>query len=321
MSLDATRWAWSLSIRPSQKLILLSLADRADEHHRCWPSLRRLAKDTGLDERTINAAILQLCEDGILRRFDRGPGKGYSYTLIGVSGREDVPQNCTPHKNDRGVQKRTPRKNAPTPPQNCGEDPPHFCDSHHIIESTNESTKNLPEYSASAPPDAAHAPPLEPDFYPTKKKRKLTGKRLATFNRFWTAFAYPKGKAEAADAWLDIPAMTEALVTTIVTAAEREAAARPQLVERGGTPKYAQGWLTSRRWEDEEDAASALPHLADARKFVRRYGGADGVTHAEALKKYCIHAHLDFEKYAPHVEGAMCGSAGSGNAQMGNSGF
>lgn len=88
-------------------------------------------------------------------------------------------------------------------------------------------------------------------FYLTKKKRKLQGKRLVTFNRFWDAFAYPKGKAEAADAWLDIPTLTDALVDTIVTAAETEAANRASVLANGQTPKWAQGWITGRRWEDK----------------------------------------------------------------------
>lgn len=88
------------------------------------------------------------------------------------------------------------------------------------------------------------------EFYLTKKKRKLTGKRLETFNRFWTAFSFYKGKAEAADAWIDIPTLTDALVETIVAAARAEAKRRPAILAKNGTPKWAQGWLTSRRWED-----------------------------------------------------------------------
>lgn len=98
--------------------------------------------------------------------------------------------------------------------------------------------------------------------YITKKKRVLTGKRLETFNRFWTAFSYPKGKAEAADAWLDIPSLTDSLVEVIVSAAKREAKNRPQLVAGGRTPKWAQGWITARRWEDEaEPLPTARPTL------------------------------------------------------------
>lgn len=90
------------------------------------------------------------------------------------------------------------------------------------------------------------------EFYLTKRKRKLTGKRLKTFNQFWSAFAYPKGKAEAADAWLDIPSLTDSIVETIITKAKAEAEARKEVVASGKTPKWAQGWITGRRWEDEQ---------------------------------------------------------------------
>ena len=95
-------------------------------------------------------------------------------------------------------------------------------------------------------------------FYLTKKKRKLTGKRLETFNRFWEAFSYFKGKAEAADSWLDIPTLTDSLVETIVAAARSEAKRRPDAIAQGRTPKMAQGWLTARRWEDVDFIPTAV---------------------------------------------------------------
>ena len=87
--------------------------------------------------------------------------------------------------------------------------------------------------------------------YITKLKKKLTGKRLAAFEVFWKCFAYPKGKADAADSWLSIPELTNALVSRICKAAEQVAIERPKLMAEGQTPKYAQGWITARRWEDE----------------------------------------------------------------------
>jgi len=89
-------------------------------------------------------------------------------------------------------------------------------------------------------------------FFLTQKKRKLSGKRLETFNRFWEAFNLKKGKAEAADAWLDIPTLTDAMVEKIIDAAKKEAELRKNVIAQGKTPKWAQGWLSGRRWEDEE---------------------------------------------------------------------
>lgn len=91
----------------------------------------------------------------------------------------------------------------------------------------------------------------EAEFYLTKKKRKLTGKRLESFLIFWKNFNYSQGKAEAADSWLDIPELTISLCEKINLAAEIEAKRRPELELAGKTPKMAQGWISSRRWEDE----------------------------------------------------------------------
>jgi hypothetical protein len=110
----------------------------------------------------------------------------------------------------------------------------------------NRVDKKKEELSASA--DAVG----KSGFYLTKKGRKLSGTQLEAFNRFWSSFSLPKGKAEAADAWMDIPGLTESLAETICTAATREASERPKLIALGKNPKWAQGWLTGKRWEDED---------------------------------------------------------------------
>lgn len=98
--------------------------------------------------------------------------------------------------------------------------------------------------------------PTTPDFYLTKRGRKLSGWKLEGFNEFWKAFAYKKGRAEAADAWLNIPNLTQYQAGRIIDAAAKEAKSRRELIARGQTPKWAQGWITARRWEDWEDAAA-----------------------------------------------------------------
>ena len=102
-------------------------------------------------------------------------------------------------------------------------------------------------------------------FYATKKGRKLTGKRLETFLRFWEAFDYKSGKAEAAQVWFDMPQLTNGVVDKIMEAARREAANRPTIIAEGRTPKMAQGWLSGRRWEDEPLVVKSAFDLARER--------------------------------------------------------
>lgn len=89
------------------------------------------------------------------------------------------------------------------------------------------------------------------DFFITKNKRKITGKRLETFMEFWDAFDFKRGRAESADVWLGFSELTNNIVKEIITAAKIEAKRRPGLIANGGKPKMAQGWLSGRRWEDE----------------------------------------------------------------------
>ncbi|WGS85010.1 helix-turn-helix domain-containing protein [Methylomonas sp. UP202] len=81
MSIAATRWAWSQALKPAAKLVLLCLADRANEDAECWPSIPRLVADVGADRKTVLAAIKWL-ESNALIRVARAPGGGNRYCLL-----------------------------------------------------------------------------------------------------------------------------------------------------------------------------------------------------------------------------------------------
>ena len=98
-------------------------------------------------------------------------------------------------------------------------------------------TNNAPR---SAAPATGEGPAPEPA-YRTATKRVLTGQRLAWFTSVWDAFGYKRGKAEAADAFLDIKGMSDSLVSVICRAAQQEAARRPDLVARGQDAEDADG--------------------------------------------------------------------------------
>jgi len=93
--------------------------------------------------------------------------------------------------------------------------------------------------------------PIKVPAYKTKSGKKLSGKRLDTFESFWVLFNFKKGKASAADSWLNISTLTDTITEQIFEAAKIEAERRPELIAKGSSPKWAQGWLTERRWEDE----------------------------------------------------------------------
>lgn len=54
----------------------------------------------------------------------------------------------------------------------------------------------------------------------------------------------------------------------IVSAAEIEASQLQALLDKGASPKGAQGWLTDRRWEDEEYQQEQQAEC----EFLKKYG-------------------------------------------------
>ena len=67
MSVDATIATWKLKkVTAVQKLLLLSLADRAGESAECWPSIKRLMADTNLNRKTIIENRIILIKQGYI---------------------------------------------------------------------------------------------------------------------------------------------------------------------------------------------------------------------------------------------------------------
>jgi uncharacterized phage protein (TIGR02220 family) len=64
-------WAWEQDCTPTEKFVLLALADHAKDDGTCWPGMRRLAEKTGYTRRTVINAIKSLGEKGLLSSAPR----------------------------------------------------------------------------------------------------------------------------------------------------------------------------------------------------------------------------------------------------------
>ena len=170
MSTDATIWAWKQrDLSPSQKLVLLTMADRANEEHRCWPSNVRMQADTGLDRKTIYGCIADMEKKGLLRVF-KSTGCRNVYELIGVQGREDCDQ--TSPKNNTSAESGTSPKNGQQPVPKTDRDQSQKRDT----ESKRESKTNLPQgESAQARTTPAQVEDPLPGKAGSKGKAKETG--------------------------------------------------------------------------------------------------------------------------------------------------
>lgn len=75
MSLRATSWAWKVRApSPTSKLVLVALAEHANESGLCWPSVARLVETTGLSERAVRTNIATLAAADLVK-VNRGQGR------------------------------------------------------------------------------------------------------------------------------------------------------------------------------------------------------------------------------------------------------
>lgn len=107
MSIKAMNWAWEQPLPPVPKLVLMALADNADDHGYCWPKMKTIAAKCSTSERTVQRTIKTLLVAGMLKkdaRFDasgRQVSNGYTLALT-------YPDKLPPLADDRAGEGDTP---------------------------------------------------------------------------------------------------------------------------------------------------------------------------------------------------------------------
>jgi len=69
-------WAWSVALPPTPKLVLMALADEADDSGYCFPSQRRLATKCSVTDRTVRRVLQELERLGYVRLETRQRADG-----------------------------------------------------------------------------------------------------------------------------------------------------------------------------------------------------------------------------------------------------
>lgn len=92
---------WGLALPPTPKLILMALADEADDDGNCWPSIKRIARKACVSDRTVRRTLKEYGDGGLLRvsvrtRNDGGQSSN-RYTL---SLGQALPQQRQPYPPD-----------------------------------------------------------------------------------------------------------------------------------------------------------------------------------------------------------------------------
>lgn len=86
--------AFDSDVPPTERLVLLALADAANDTGRCWPSVPTLMKKTGLSERTVQRSLSELESMGWV---SKGLRNGHSTLYVVRNPRQaDTPVTLTP---------------------------------------------------------------------------------------------------------------------------------------------------------------------------------------------------------------------------------
>lgn len=181
MSRIANDWVWKQNIKPAtHKLILLAMADRADEYHCCYPSIARLERDTGLDRKTIQKGISNMIACGLLSDTGKRVGSTNKVRVLRMNIGEEQSQKRDDLQADNHPKNGNVPKNGNNPKNGTLNDPnfgtlndPKNGMQNHPIEPPNEP---LPPSGVSARATAAPSPefpepPPEPPPH-AKPKRK-----------------------------------------------------------------------------------------------------------------------------------------------------
>jgi hypothetical protein len=83
-------WAWRQALTPTLKLVLMALADAADDHGICWPSVSTLARKCTVSTRTVQRSLRALIDRRLLiaepRQRRDGSSTSNRYRLLIAGG-------------------------------------------------------------------------------------------------------------------------------------------------------------------------------------------------------------------------------------------
>jgi hypothetical protein len=95
MSVRVMTQVWALDLPDSEKIVLLALADCANDEGGCWPSMRTLTVKCSKTDRTIQTAIKSLVDKGHLSR-EEIVGKGCRYLVHPDEDAKLTPEVASP---------------------------------------------------------------------------------------------------------------------------------------------------------------------------------------------------------------------------------
>ena len=89
MSVRAMAWAWRQQLSGPEKLVLMAVADHADDEGICWPGNAHIARKCNLSQRSVQRHIKNLIDNGYMtarRRYRETGGQTSNLYVLNVEG-------------------------------------------------------------------------------------------------------------------------------------------------------------------------------------------------------------------------------------------
>lgn len=254
MSRKATDWAWRFQASsPSIKLVLLALADRADDAGECYPSVERLEVDTGLNRKTIIKATRELEIAGAV--IDTRKRKGATqrvkvYRL--TTDTETVPKV-------ESFQKRNSSKSG-------------------TLNSPKTGTLNSPKRGTQ---NQSVEPVIEPliDHSASDRVKKAADKQITEqlFAQFWKHYTTKTGKQAALKAWHKfMRGKAEAAIRYLLNLMLAYYHQQRQTGVLGYDAIHAATYINQRRWEDSPEFMQQFK-----KEYLNQHSAEDGYGRAD----------------------------------------
>lgn len=106
----------SKTLGPTERLIMLALADHADDDGRCYPSILRLCARTGLSERAVQTNVKTLTEKGYLKVLVGGGKGNANLYFVSPNPAANAPYEAQNPAASAPRRKCTPAADAPKTP-------------------------------------------------------------------------------------------------------------------------------------------------------------------------------------------------------------
>lgn len=118
MSIQAVAWAIDQKTGSAAgKVVLICLANYADEDGQCWPSQKTIAEETELSERSVREWLQKLEDAGLLTRKSRRRDDGYRAADLICLALKNQPAKSAGKSDLTGKSRQSHRQIAPTLPE------------------------------------------------------------------------------------------------------------------------------------------------------------------------------------------------------------